>query len=410
MLSKYAMRVVAGFVLVLACLWCMGCRGSSTPTEIPDDGVYEPQAPSSSELQQANESRMQTGPDTLSTGAAGAVVLEGFTLASPGERDGAQVSQLEVMPEVMVRLIDPDEDILVEANPFVSGDYELLYGNVEVNTRLQLEFVALNDLNGDGISNDPVIQTVPVKLAAGRLAEVDITLTRLSEEEIALAGGGPVPDGLAFEGSIMVGNVAAMDGNGYREDFYGVFYADGLTVVDEDGDGILDPEEDFAGPDADGDGWIDPYEDDFVEPLPEFAFLYGQVLAVEPPQKRLTLWEIEQQRTVNVYFDPFSVIELFNYNGAYVGEVPLDHNLTGREVAVEAILKPYGYLASWMTVFAFDPGWGPAPTNAPPPEDPSPDNPPPPDRPGPFPPGPGDPPPGGDDGGGGGPLPPVPGG
>lgn len=408
MLSKYAMRLNGGLALLLVCLWCMGCRGGSTPAEVPDDGVNEPQAPSSSELQQANESRMQTGPDIFSTGAAGAVVLEGFNLADPDAREEGSVSQLEVMPEVMVRLIDPDEDILVESNPLVTGDYELLYGNVEVNTRLQLEFIAHDDLDGDGSSYDTVIQTVPVKLATGRLAEVDITLTRMSEEDIALAGGGPVPDGLAFEGSIVVGNVMAMDGNGYREDLYGVFYRDGVTVIDEDGDGILDPEADFSGPDADGDGWIDPYEDDFVDPLPQFAFLYGQVLAVDQPEKRLTLWEIDQQRAVYVYFDPFSVIELFNYNDEYVGEVPLDSNLTGREVAVEAIHKPYGYLASWMTVFAFDPGWGPAPTNAPPPEEPSPDNPPPPDRPGPPPPEPGYPPPG--EGGGGDPLPPLPGG
>jgi hypothetical protein len=337
-------------ILILA-----GCRGDGAA----DNDQQSPDALDPGIAEGANDERMlQTEVPEIAS-VEGLLVVEGFTILEPDDPPPGVASAVTQVPDyrLLVRLVDPEDDILNEAYPDISGRFALDYDGPEINARLMVEFKVEEDLDGDGTGEDMLTHSVPLGLKPGRVAQVSITLTR---QETESAPGVPIPDVadqelLPESGEMMIVRFTAQDANGYHNEYYGVLFATGQTVFDQDGDEFLETGDDFVGEDADTDGWIDAYETGYSGPLAAMEDVYiGIVINVDKANQTLTL-ELESKETLLVLVDPFTPIEPLSATNEFYGELPLDASLIGRQVQVSGLLTADGVLALWIVVLESDP-------------------------------------------------------
>jgi len=342
-------------VAVLTALLAAGCHGgSNTSVDQP-----EPGAPDASLAVTANDLRMPVADDALVAGVEGMLTIEGFTIVDPDAPDGpagasALTSQVPDM-RLLVRLVDPEDDILSETFPDVGGRFALEYSGPVINAVLDVQFTVAEDLNGDGEGGDLLTHSVPVGLRPGRVAQVNLTLARQT------AGTGlnkPLPGVADLEllpdtGELLLVSYSGQDGNGLHNEFYGVSFAAGQTIFDTDGDQFLETGDDVAGVDEDTDGWIDTYEADFSTAA-EPQTVFGVVTNVSKANRTLSL-AVEGSGAVLVLVDPFTPIEPLAPDDEFYGELPLDTGLIGRQVQVFGLPAPDGFLALWIVVLPPEP-------------------------------------------------------
>lgn len=343
------------WVALTVALLAAGCHGGGTNAPMGQDNTPEPAAATT-----ANDLRMPVEQDPQVAGVEGVLTVEGFTVLDPTAQEppGAGASALtSLVPDYrfLVRLVDPEDDILSETNPDVGGRFALQYSGTVINAKLQVEFSVEEDLDGDGTGGDALMHSVPVGLRPGRVAQVDLTLSRQTADT---GMGKPFPNVVDLElypasGVLMIATYTAQDGNGLHNEFYGVNFSDGQTVFDTDGDQFLEPGDDVVGRDADSDGWIDSYEADFASNA-DPQTIFGVVTNVSRANRLLTLTSMEND-TQQVLVDPFTPIEPLAQDDQFYGELPLDAGLIGRQVQVFGLPTADGFLALWIVVLPDEP-------------------------------------------------------
>jgi len=349
-------------VLILAVLALVNCRGGSSQSfdPSPDTGLVPEQ------LQQQNEERMApaTNPQTVSI--AGSIQTTGLTAMLPGEGGGAVSAVPAQIPDerIMVRLVDPDEDILSEVHPDLGGIFALDYTGPVIDAELQIDLTVAEDLDGDGAGEEQIVQSVPLKLSPGLTAEVSISI-ELVPANAPFDGPPPYAGDLAPEaGSVLLVDVSVQDASGLSENYYGVFFAEGRTVYDEDGDDVLELGDDYAGEDGNLNGLVDSFEPSagfedvpFV-PVP----LEGTVLSVNESQRILQLSTLDDQ-TLEISVPPNTGIEVYSTSpGTFISQGELGDWMVGRYAFVDALETPTGYIAEWIVIDEALP-----PVNIPPP-------------------------------------------
>jgi hypothetical protein len=346
MMRKYIHVLILGVaVLALA-----GCRGSSLPIETPLDT-----GPGQELLQQQNEERMAPTPDPQTADVTGSLTTSGLTAILPGEGGGAASAVPAQIPNerILVRLIDPEDDILHEVHPDIGGSFSLSYSGTVVDAKLQVSMTVAEDLDGDGAGMEPIIQNVPLKLAPGHTAKVDLSMELVSGD-VSPGSVPPYEGDLAPQaGSVLLVNVSVQDASGLSENYYGVFFADERTVYDADGDNVLELGDDYAGEDSNLDGWLDPFEPD-TEPggVPfEPLFLEGTVHAVDVSDRVLQLGVVDGS-TQEILVPPTVSIEVYSADpaGGFVGLQELGEWMVGRFVHIDALETPEGLRAEWIIV------------------------------------------------------------
>jgi hypothetical protein len=345
------------WVALLVALLAAGCHGGGN-TLINDQNA--PGIADATTTLAANDARMPVDDNPQAAGVEGVVKVKGFTIldpadtGEPGSGTSAVVGQVGDF-QLLVRLVDPEDDILSATNPDVGGRFEMEYTGPVVNAKLEVQFAVAEDLDGDGTGGDTLRHSVPVGLRPGRVAQVNLTLSRQTADTPM---GAPFPSVVDLElypesGELMIASYTGQDGNGFHNEFYGINFADGRTVFDTDGDQFLEPGDDVVGRDADTDGWIDSYESDFGASA-EPQTIAGVVTNVSRANRTLTLTSVEDG-TRQVLVDPFTPIEPFTEANEFYGELPLDTGLIGRQVQVFGLPAPDGFLALWIVVLPDEP-------------------------------------------------------
>lgn len=323
------------------------------------DNQNPPDQPDPSIAEGINDLRMQESAEPLVAGVEGEVFVEGFTILEPDEPPPSATAAVSQVPDyrLLVRLVDPEDDILSEGYPDEGGRFELAYTGPVLNAKLQVEFKVEEDLDGDGTGEELLTHSVPVGLKPGRVAQVSITLARQATES---APGVPIVDIADQEllpeiGEMMIVRYLAQDANGYHDEYYGVLFSSAQTIFDQDGDEFLESGDDFIGQDANSDGWIDSYEMGFAgsQSMDEETYI-GTVINVHVADQTLTL-ELDNGEALLVLVDPFTPIEPLSINNQFYGELPLDSSLIGRRVQVSGLAMAESLLALWIVVLESDP-------------------------------------------------------
>lgn len=333
MLKRFGIMHVLLAAAACALLLAAGCNGSGGDS----NGNFQPDAPvlpGQDAIGQVNDGRLDQVGDPTSYGVKGTLGIDGFTVLGG---DGQPVGIDQAIPELQARLLDPEEDILwAQARPGVDGLYTMRYtvhapsqvvGNGPeepgpIPGRFEVSVTVAEDLNGDGEGGDVLHQVVPLRLKPGVDVRVDLLLSRGDDRRVD-------PNLLPEQGEWVLADLIAVDGNGAKDDLYGVFFFDGATVYDLDGDEFLEFGEDFYGPDLDNNGQIDDYElpsapADGMFPL----FVEGTITAVNPSKLTLHLRTFESLE-YTIQLDPQTPIELWDIHGLPIGSLPLTPQLVG---------------------------------------------------------------------------------
>lgn len=349
-------------VLIIAVLALASCHGS-------DSHSFDPASGTGLELEQLllqNAERMAPAANPQTVSIAGSIQTTGLTAILPGGGGGAASAIPSQIPNerIMVRLIDPDEDILNEVHPDLGGIFTLDYTGPVVDAELQVDLTVAEDLDGDGAGEEQIAQSVPLKLAPGLTTQVNLELELVSAGE-PFDGTPPYAGDLApAVGAVLLVEVSVQDASGLSEDYYGVFFAAGRTVYDEDGDDVLELGDDFAGEDFDLNGLVDPFEpmveSDGVPFVP--VSLEGTVLAVNESQRILRLSTLGGL-TLEISVPPNTGIEVYSTGpGTFISQGELGDWMVGRYVFIDALETPTDYIAEWIVVDEALP-----PVNIPPP-------------------------------------------
>ena len=337
---RYAIWVVVGSLIVMC-----GCKGGGADAM---DNALSP----AEQLEQLSLDRLEGGTDEQTAVVEGLLTLEGMTLLEP-PAEGAAVSQVPD-PRVLVRLLDPGDDILSEVNPDLSGDFRLEYIGAALDAKLQVEFTVVEDLDGDGEGEDLVKQSVPLALAPGHVAEVNLHLALADQD--APVGASPLGQDVvvAVVGEVLLVQLESLDTNGYHDEFYGVFFSDGFTIYDVDDNQFLEPGDDYLGGDADSNGWVDGLEQGFSAPIAAMELLEGTVTDVSIADQTLQV-RLTDGRLVDILVDQFTSIEPLTAESEFYGTLPLDASLIGRRVQIDAVPVTDGYLALWIVLPDYKP-------------------------------------------------------
>ncbi len=244
--------------------------------------------------------------------------------------------------QIMAKIINPGDDILSQiiATPGVRFKLSVGGGKVSrtsaLSTALQIEFKVVEDLNGDKVGGDTIIQTVPVSIIAGKVAKVDLTIRRAGMTDV---GSGSAPD--PGDGELVYTSAEREDALGIKDDFFGTNYATGEVLYDVDGNEFLSPGTDQVLTDENMNGWPDlteaPYFDPEVnQPSAPPAFASGMVIAVDLAGYSFDM-QTDDGRTVHVQVEPSALIAPIGPDGELLGQVVLDPSMVGRHVQVDGI-------------------------------------------------------------------------
>ncbi|MBN2081743.1 hypothetical protein JW859_05975 [bacterium] len=338
------------WVVVVLTMLVGGCSGGSDASQLDDDLPG-----GQSQYVVASNERMPLSDDSATATVEGLLTVIGFTIINTEEGgglgDGASaVSQVSDM-RVLVRLVDPEEDILSEVNPDLGGRFSLDYTGELSFLKLQVEFAVAEDLDGDGTGGDLLSQAVPIALQPGRVAQVNLEFKRNGVSEGMNAPIELVADSelLPTEGEMLLVELASLDANGAHEEFYGVVYSTQQVIYDVDQDDFLEAGDDYVGTDGDANGWVDNLELSFDEATATAATGFeGVITDVDVAEQTFALHQADGSILL-MTVDTFTAIELSD-NGQFYGQLTLASSLIGRRAYVKCLPIPNGYLALWVVV------------------------------------------------------------
>jgi hypothetical protein len=333
------------FTLALhTCAWaCLlaapACRQTHPLPEEPGNipGAQRPELPPA---EQANSAEV-----------AGTVLLTGLSIA--GDLGVSAVGGFPdvgggtgtTAPGVKVKILDPGHDILSQTVTGPDGTYKLSVNAAVVGT-LQVEMLVTEDVNRDGAGGDTVMQVVPLNVKVGQAATVDFGFAYGAPA--SNAGGDLFPP----DQSILTVDIFQEDLNGSRSDFLAQGPG-GQLVIDKDGDHFLEPGDDAIYADANQNGMPETYEE-LQAPdsgSPGTDYVQGLVLAVNTKALTFTLETPDGER-LTVALGPFAgVFPQEGPLGGYLGKVPFDASLVGRQVGGFGTREVERFVADMVLLF-----------------------------------------------------------
>ncbi|MCB1220228.1 MAG: hypothetical protein H7A35_09330 [Planctomycetales bacterium] len=287
-------------VLVLgAGIWGMtGCgSGKAVDANSGNPQVAPPQA-----LEAATLSRLLVNGDGTQTSVKGTVSIKDFTVLANG---ASQPSQLDMSTGILVRVIDPGDDILVAGNPDGKGDFELLINGDVLLSRLEVEFRVTEDIDGDGTPGDTVRQTVPLFLEQGRVHTVKMEISKASALKLDPA---LEPE----QGEVLIAAIDKLDRGGHLATELAQIPSSGSLVSDFDRDGFIEPGDDVSFDDANFDGTADPLETpvNAGEGSAALQTILGTVVSVSEERGRISIRD-NSGNIVNISVSYFTPVERF---------------------------------------------------------------------------------------------------
>ena len=353
------MGLAQRYILILAVVSALGglaaCGGSSATGNQIDPAGTELTA---LERLYASDTRLEDAAGKDVSELYGRITLDGLTLAD----DVAGVSQVSQIPEekILVRLIDPGDDILIEEiNPDLSGHFE--FSTIEKLKTIYVEigFDVAEDLDGDPETQDGILQTVPVTLKTGKAVEMDLVVSCSTEDSAqnSLEQPGVMDVLRPEEGCLVIVQLTIEDAYGFHEDIYGVNYFDATVVYDSDGDESLEFGDDYITGDADSDGMVEDFYDTVAEARVAGAkeeLVHGVITKVNNSANNLTI-KLADGNLIQIMVDPLVAIEQISFakdlkTSEFYGPLTLDAGLVGQHCEVVVIPVDDEYYGMWVIV------------------------------------------------------------
>jgi hypothetical protein len=320
-------------VALIVALFAAGCSSGSIEPQLPGVGAY----PNNSDIAEYHQNRLDTVAPGSGAVLQGKVDVTGFKLATtPGTGTGTGK-----LWKIMAHLIDDEYDIL-SAQVGKDGSFYLPYAGEKTELKLKITIDTTEDLNADSKANDQIVQTVPVKLLPGYVANIQMAVLRGSQSIMDKALW-------PSRGAVVVNDIMRLDGNGRDTTFYGTFLADGCDVFSVDGDKFLGLK-DLRLPDLDRNGWPDRNEQLYADPGLTGANVEGTVISVSVVNRTLRLRTANKSELV-VYLQPFTGMEAISADGYFdSAKLSLDTKLVKRWVVATGRMAPEGLLAEWLVI------------------------------------------------------------
>ncbi len=329
--------VQLGWALGLSA-WLVLGAGCSGHNNQPDMGG-QPTFPDADAMQQQNDRLLDPAPGGAlgALGIAGTISLQGLTLL---DDHAAPVPAAQANTHLMAQLIDEEDDILGFIVPATDGRYTLSVYSPTLALRLRVRATVAEDLNGDGVGGDVLLQVIPVQLVSGKTVRVDLRLKRAAQSDMQ-------PVLWPTKGAVMLCDLTRTDGNGSFKSYYGTFFSGGFVIITSDSDRLLEDGDDLRQPDTDRNGWPDPSEAVYGDPALAESSLSGTVTSVDVAAQTLILRSPDKVNTI-VFVSPFCAIEAYSTASGFYSGVPLSTALIGKAVTVKGQLGPGGMMALWI--------------------------------------------------------------
>ncbi|MCB1216586.1 hypothetical protein KDL44_04300 [bacterium] len=287
-----------GVLAVSAGIWgSTGCGSSKS-----DNGGPQPQVLAPQELSAAGLARLLVNADGSQTSVKGTVSVRDFTVL---DNLANEPSDTENKPGILVRVIDPGDDILVAGNPDGNGNFELLLNGAVQLGRLEVEFRVSEDVDGDGSGGDTIRQTVPLYLQQGRVHNVDVEISRATALSID-------PVLIPEKGEAVLASIDKLDAGGHVATELAQLQASESLISDFDRDGFIEPGDDISFDDANFDGTGDPLEVPATagQGSAEIRTLLGTVVSVSEERGLISIRD-NDGRIVDVNVSYFTPVERF---------------------------------------------------------------------------------------------------
>jgi hypothetical protein len=312
--------IVFGLLLAAGC----GGKGAAPPVE-PGSPAF------SAALSQAKLGRLASTANPAAAEIRGSVALNGITVLS----EGGNPSPTTGLGEILVRLVDPGDDILsiVETNPNSTGQFSFEVANPDRRGVLEVRFRVQADLDGNGTPGDTVVQRVVLGLAAGKVSTADLVLT----QQAGLQPATPAQPGVTPP-LILTAQVTAVDTEGKHVESRASNYSTGQLVVDVDGDAKFDSVRDLTLADADNDSLPDAAESLYASTA-AYQRVFGLVTRVDEFNREIDILvkdSPELSHSVTVTLDPLAALELYlpkeHDPSAMFAQLNLGQFMVGRSV------------------------------------------------------------------------------
>jgi len=337
------------WVVAIVVMLVGGCSGGNDAADQMDNELPGGQ----NQYVVTSSERMPLSDDPSIATVEGLLTVVGFTIVDPGAEVGDEASAVSQVSDmrVLVRLVDPEDDILSEVNPDLGGRFSLDYLGELSYLKLEVEFMVAEDLDGDGTGNDTLRQAVPIGLQLGRVAQVNLEF-KLNGADLGTAA--PIElvadtELLPEEGEMLLVELSSLDANGAHEEFYGVVYSSQQAIYDLDQDDYLEAGDDYVGVDDNANGWIDELELNYDEATAAMVTGFNGVITSVDVAEQTFMLQLADTQVLLMTVDAFTSIELSD-NGQFYGQLTLDSSLIGRRAYVKCLPIPNGYLALWVVV------------------------------------------------------------
>ena len=328
-----------GVLALMASIWGLGSCGSGSDI----NSGSQPLVVVPNGLSSATLARLVVNGDGTRSSVKGTLSIRDFTVIDNG---GAQPSQNMSSTGILVRVIDPGDDILVAGNPDAKGNFELLFdGDVKLS-RLEVEFRVQEDLDGDGTEGDLLRQTVPLFLEQGRVHNVKMEISRATALSLD-------PALKPEQGEVVIASIDKLDAGGHIATELAQIPSIGSLISDFDRDGFIEPGDDVTFEDANFDGTADPLE------VPASAgnggaaisTVVGSVVSVSEERGRISVRD-NDGRIIDVSVSYFTPVERFvvSSQGGSFFSVSITE-LSQRDVVVTGYMD--GALFSALSVNTF---------------------------------------------------------
>lgn len=336
----------AGLALAAGCDTKSGGTGPDTQPVLPGQAVVD----------QANLNRLEKLADKTAYTVKGTLSVKNLTLLTS---TGSVVKPGQGLPELNLRVLDPEDDILIAGKPGLDGKFTLMYkpngpvvsrvGETDnstttqtgpVEARLVISGKVQQDLNGDGTASDSISLSIPVTLVAGQAISITASLSYGDKRYVD-------PALVPSQGWFILASLAKVDGDGAAQQLCGVFYNTNTTVFDTNGNNYLEFT-DYSGADSDLNGQVDDFQNDVATPGAVTVALQGQITAVNPALLTLTLRSYAGV-DYTLQLEQLTPIELWTTTGSPIGVLPLGTQLIGMYATVEGPVAG-GVVYPWQVI------------------------------------------------------------
>jgi len=358
-LMRVFLILSVALALPLSLTDCGGGHRPPPPIIVPPPPPPQPSPnPAEEYREQVQETIEKTNnPETGSL--KGTIQVSGLTILDPESFQPAPPES--ALTFIVTRIIDPEDDVGSVANPDPTGTF--IHANLTplASGFLTVSMVVGDDLNGDGVTRDPLSLKFPVTIKANTITTVNITISEASVQSLPppdqLEQLGPPPRQPAKTVAVQT-NYFGPDGE-RRNDFAMLLWL-GRQIRDRDLNGKFEIQEGVF-EDKNNDGLPDSSEEILLEfpreQEPPTTSFEGVIVDFEVVQAGLVL-EIREQdlgQILRVLINERTVFLISDKQEDRFLTAPVKpEELIGRKVFVEAAILRDGKLVALIVIVEQD--------------------------------------------------------